>query len=80
MKTIVQFLSVGKNNPINPTKITNDTYILDESKSLNSQIVNSFELIEKHPQKNEIIGFNIVEVHSFQNREIIVHQNIFDFD
>jgi hypothetical protein len=79
MKTIVQFLIKGKLTP-NPIQSNGDIHILDERKSLNSQIVDSFELIEKHPKKDEIFGFNIVEVHSFQNKEVIVHQNIFDFD
>ena len=78
MKTIVQFLAKGKTTPT-PVKLNNNIHILDERKSLNSHIVESFELIEKHEQKDEIIGFNIVEVHSFQNKEIIIHQNIFDF-
>lgn len=79
MKTIVQFLAKGKLTP-NPIKLNEDVHILDERKPLNSQIIESFELIEKHEQKDKIIGFNIVEVHSFQNKEIIIHQNIFDFD
>lgn len=78
MKTFVQFLTRGKNSPT-PVILNNDIHILDERKSLNSHVVESFELIDKHEQKELIIGFNIVEVHAFQNKEIITHQNIFDF-
>ena len=79
MKTIVQFLTKGKLTP-DPITLNGDIHILDENKSLNCHIVKSFDLIDKHKQKNDIIGFNIVEVHAFQNKEVIVHQNIFDFD
>lgn len=78
MKVQVQFLTKTENN-VKPLTGKNDIQLLDERKSLNSLIIDAFDLIEKHEQKEVIIGFNIVEVHSFQNREIIVHQNIFDF-
>lgn len=78
MKTLVQYLTRTANE-VKPLTGKNDVHILDERKSLNSHIVEAFELIEKHEQKEVIIGFNIVEVHSFQNKEIVMHQNIFDY-
>ena len=78
MKTLVQYLTKTENK-VNPLTGKNDVHILDERKSLNSHIVEAFELIEKHEQKEVIIGFNIVEIHSFQNKEIVIHQNIFDY-
>jgi hypothetical protein len=41
--------------------------------------VDSFDQIEKHEQKDTIVGFNVVEVDSYQNKEEIKYQNIFDF-
>ncbi len=79
MKTFVQFLVRDEKNNAVPLKGKNEIQMLDERKSLNSHIVESFELIDKHEQKNLIIGFNVVEVDSFQNRETIKNQNIFDF-
>ncbi len=79
MKTIVQFLVKDENNKPTPIKGKNDIQLIDERKSLNSQIVDAFDLIEKHDQKDVIIGFNIVEVDSFQNKETIINQNIFDY-
>jgi hypothetical protein len=78
MKVQVQFLTKSENQ-VKPLSGKNEIQLLDERKSLNSHIKDAFDLIEKHEQKEVIIGFNIVEVHSFQNREIIVHQNIFDY-
>ena len=78
MKIQVQFLTKSENE-VKPLSGKNEIQLLDERKSLNSHIIDAFDLIEKHEQKEVIIGFNIVEVHSFQNREIIVHQNIFDY-
>lgn len=79
MKTFVQFLVRNENNVAVPLKGKNEIQILDERKSLNSHIVESFEYIDKHEQKDLIIGFNVVEVDSFQNRETIINQNIFDY-
>ena len=79
MKTFVQFLVRNENNVAVPLKGKNEIQILDERKSLNSHIVESFEHIDKHEQKDLIIGFNVVEVDSFQNRETIINQNIFDY-
>lgn len=78
MKTFVQFLT-RQNNTIVSLGGSNDKHILDERKSLNSLIVDSFDQIEKHSLKNDIVGFNIIEVDSFQNKETIINQNIFDY-
>ncbi len=78
MKTLVQFL-VRDNGNVEPLKGKNDIKIIDERKGLNSQIIDAFDAIDKHEEKNTIVGFNIVEVDSFLNKEIITHQNIFDF-
>ncbi len=79
MKTFVQFLVRDEKNNAVPLKGKNEIKMLDERKNLNSHIVESFELIDKHEEKNNIVGFNIVEVDSFQNRETIINQNIFDY-
>ena len=79
MKTFVQFLVRDEKNNAVPLKGKNEIKMLDERKNLNSHIVESFELIDKHEEKNDIVGFNIVEVDSFQNRETIINQNIFDY-
>ena len=76
MKTYVQFL-VKENNEL---KSLDNIHLLDDRKNLNSHIVTAFEVIEKRKEKNDIIGFNIVEVDSFRNKETIINQNIFDFN
>lgn len=78
MRTFVQFLVRNQNN-VEPLKGKNEIKMLDESEPLKNQIRDSFKHIDKHEQKEEIIGFNIVEVDSYQNSEVITHQNIFDF-
>lgn len=81
MKTFVQFLVRDEKNNAVPLKSKNEIQLLDERKTLNSQIVDSFDHIEKHEQMAEIVGFNIVEIETCQGnqKETIVHQNIFDF-
>lgn len=79
MKTFIQFLKRNENGQVEPIKGKNDIKLIDERKSLNSHIIEAFELIDKHEQTDVIVGFNIVEVDSFQNKETIINQNIFDF-
>jgi hypothetical protein len=77
MKTFIQFL-IRNNVNVEPLKGGNEIQLVDERKNLNSHIIEAFEVINKHDQKDKIVGFNIVEVDSFRNKENITHQNIFD--
>lgn len=77
MKTFVQFLIRNENGAVEPIKGKNDIKIIDERKNRTAQVNEAFTLCEKHEQTAEIVGFNIVEVDAFRNKENIEFNYIF---
>jgi hypothetical protein len=77
MKTFVQFLIRNENGAVEPIKGKNDIKIIDERKNRTAQVNEAFTLCEKHEQTAEIVGFNIVEVDAFRNKENIEINHIF---
>lgn len=79
MRAFVQFLTRNQIEQIVPLGGKEPIKIIDDRKPLKEQIVEGLELCEKHPQTDDIVGFNIVEVDSFQNKENIAYQNIYAY-
>lgn len=79
MKVLAQFLTRNEIGQIVTLKGDRNIKILDERKELAELIKDGLKECDKHEQTDEIVGFNIVEVDTFQDRSEIKNQTIFAF-
>ena len=77
MKVLAQFLTRNENGQIVVLKGDKNIKILDERKPLADLIKEGLKECEKHDQTDDIVGFNIIEADTFQNRSEIKNQTIF---
>ena len=79
MKVLAQFLTRNEIGQIVVLKGDRSIKILDERKPLTELIKDGLKESEKHEQTDDIVGFNIIEADTFQNRSEIKNQTIFAY-
>lgn len=79
MKVLAQFLTRNEIGQIVVLKGDKNIKILDERKPLADLIKEGLKESEKHEQTDDIVGFNIIEADTFQNRSEIKNQTIFAY-